>query len=271
MTMKKTLSALLCIALIVMLALPAFAAEAGKNAGTVAGTSAALTLDGKKDAAYDKGFKVDGSLTEKDGSAGAAKITYYVTYTKTDLWIFAEVKDATLSTKLEKESEPNYKMDSIEIMLDPTNKGENTADVTPWQARVDYQGNLSARKGQKGTSLFHSKAKNGTVDFFDAKAVVVDGGFNAEYKIPMDGLTEGKKIGFNFCYNDWDATGKTRVTQTSTLKVGSWTAQSYDYFTLGAIAAPAAAPKTADMSSVALAAMAMSLAAGVVIAKSKKR
>ena len=275
--MKKTFTAILCIVMIMMLAIPAFAVETAKNAGTVAGTSDAMILDGKMDKSYEKGLKVEG-FTLKEGKAGAAKVTYYITYTKSDIWVYAEIKDSVVKATLSKENPTYHMIDSIEVMLDLDNKGANTPEVTPWQMRVDYTGYLTGRKGQKGTTLVNAKTNGGTVDFFDAKAVVVDGGFNAEYKIPVTGLSAGKKIGFNFMYNDLDETGKKREVQSTSLKVDSWQPSKYDYFVLGEIAAPtpatnasstpAASPATSDIS-VILTIISAVAASGAVIIKKK--
>ena len=280
--MKKILSVILCAVMVLSMAATVLAVDSAKNMGTVAGTSETMTLDGKKDAAYSKGLKLDGSTTA-DGKASAAKLTYYVTYTKDALWVFVEVKDSTIKVKNADEKKPSYKTDSIEIMLDPTNEGKNEPDKTPWQMRIDSYNLISARKGQKGTSLFLRKSEGGNVDFFDAKSVVVSGGYNAEFKIPMDGLKEGKKIGFTFCYNDWDEAGKNRVTPITTLgeKSNSWTAELYNYMVLGKIAvqttaattkAPAVkptAPATFD-AGIVLAVVASMAGAGVVVSKKRK-
>ena len=280
--MKKILSVILCAVMVLSMAASVLAVDSAKNMGTVAGTSETMTLDAKKDAAYSKGLKLDGSTTA-DGKASAAKLTYYVTYTKDALWVFVEVKDSTISVKPANTAKPDYKTDSIEIMIDPTNEGKNEPDVAPWQMRVDSYNLVSARKGQKGTSLYNRKAEGGTVDFFDAKSVVVSGGYNAEFKIPMDGLKEGKKIGFTFCYNDWDAEGKNRVVPITTLgeKSNSWTAELYNYLVIGKIAAqttaattkaPAVkptAPATFD-AGIVLAVVASMAGAGVVVSKKRK-
>ena len=236
--MRKVLSLLLGVLLIAALAVSAAADESGENAGTVPGTTEELVLDGIMDDAYQNGLCLEG-ITLGEGEPGDTPIKYYIVYTATDLWIFADVQDKTLKTELENELQPNYKMDSVEVMLDPENSGENMPDETPWQMRVDYLGNLSARLGKGGTSLYHSPALDGDVDFYEAVAVVVDGGFCAEYKIPMEDLTPGRAMGFNLCYNDWDEDGIDRVVYTTTPFVDSWYPESFDYFVLGEIAAPA--------------------------------
>ncbi len=280
--MKKILSVMLCAIMVLTMAASVLAVDSAKNAGTVAGTSETLTLDAKKDAAYAKGLKLVADSI-KDGTKAPGSVTYYVTYTKDALWIFAEVKDSTLDVKNADEKKPSYKADSIEIMLDPTNEGKNEPDVTPWQMRIDSYNLVSARKGQKGASLYLRKAEGGNADFFEAKSVKVDGGFNAEYKIPMDGLKEGKKIGFNFCYNDWTADGKTNRTGTTLLNKSStsWTAEYYDYMVLGKIAAQTTAattkapaqkptsPATFD-AGIILAVVAAAAGAGVVVSKKRK-
>ena len=235
--MKKVISILLSVLLAASFTIAAAADETGENAGTVPGTSAALTLDGVMDEAYQSGLVLEG-FKLSDGEPGDTAVKYYLTYTADALWVFADVPDDTLETVLENEDQPNYKMDSVEVMLDPDNGGYNTPDETPFQMRVDYQGNLSARLGQGGTSLYHSPERDGNVDFFEAVAVVVDGGFQAEYRIPLEDLTPGRAMGLNICYNDWDEDGLDRVVYTTTKLVDSWYPESFDYVVLGEIAAP---------------------------------
>ena len=68
--MKKILSVILCAVMVLSMAATVLAVDSAKNMGTVAGTSETMTLDGKKDAAYSKGLKLDGSTTA-DGKASA--------------------------------------------------------------------------------------------------------------------------------------------------------------------------------------------------------
>jgi len=275
--MKKLFALLLCAMLICTSAVSVFAAATGKNAGTVAGTASEMKLDGAKEAAYDKGLKIDGSTNMDTKAKDAATATYYVTYTKDALWVYAEIKDATLKVVNADEKKPSYKADSIEFMLDPDNAGANEPDKTPYQMRIDSYNLISARKGQKGTSLYLRTSEGGTIDFFEAKSIKTADGFVAEFKVPVEGLAAGKKLGINLCYNDWDDTGATRKTITSTVGVGSWTAESYDYITLGDIAvetteAPKtetpAAPATFD-AAVVIAVVAAVTGAGVVVTKKR--
>ena len=284
--MKKTLTLALCLILAALCTIGTFASPTGKDRGTVGGTSQTMTLDAKKDAGYDDGAKFDGSIIQEKGGKGKSTATYWVTYTKDAIWIYAEIADSTLAKKNNDEKKPSYEVDSIEIMLDPDNKGENTPDKLPLQMRIDSYNLVSARKGQKGTSLYLRKSEGGTVDFFEAQSVKTAAGFNAEYKIPVSGLAKGKQIGFNFCYNDWD-NGSNRETIGTNQLATSWQAERYEFFTLGDIkaattaaattkaaattaakAATASAAKTADVS-VVVAAVATIALAGVVVCRKK--
>lgn len=272
--MRKILTGAISFATAALLTVSCFAVSTGKNLGTVSGTSAVLVLDGKKDAAYSSALKVPGSFAQDGKSTPAASADYYVLYTKDALWVYCEIVDSTLNTKAADPLKPDYKVDSVEIMIDPTNKGENTPDVTPLQCRVDHNNLLSGRLGQKGTSLFNRKTDGGNVEFFDAQAVKTDKGFNAEFKISLSDLAKGKEIGINFCYNDWDKDGGTRVILGTTVSVDSWSAAKYDFVTLGEIAAPAKpADKKPEQSAstsdigIITASIALAVSAGVIYKK----
>jgi hypothetical protein len=271
--MKKIITGAISIATAALLTVSSLAVSTGKNLGTVPGTSAAITLDGKKDAAYSSALKIPGSFAQDGKSTPAASADFYVLYTKDALWVYCEVVDSTLNTKAADPLKPDFKVDSIEIMIDPTNQGENTPDVTPYQARIDHNNQVSARLGQKGTSLFLRKSEGGTVDFFDAQAVKTDKGFNAEFKITLPELAKGKELGINFCYNDWDKDGGTRIILGTTVGVDSWSAAKYDFVTLGEIVAetkpstkPEQSASTSDIG-IITASIALAVSAGVIYKK----
>lgn len=237
--MKKLLSLLIPMILVLSLSVPVFAAESGKNIGTLPGTAEKLTLDGKKEAAYKNALHINEMVSHDGKAAPLAKTDFYLLYDKDAIWVFCEIEDSTLTTKADDPKQPSYKVDSIEIMLDMTNKGENIADQTPWQCRIDHNNQVSGRLGQKGTSLFLRKSDGGTVEFFDAVAVKTDKGFNAEFRIPLPKTpAKGDKIGLNLCYNDWDKDDGTRIFLVSTPGVSSWNAEKFDFVTLGEIAKP---------------------------------
>ncbi len=279
--MKRLLAGLLCGLVAVSTGMGVSAVESGKNMGIVQGTTAEMVLDAVKDEAYDEGLYINGS-TYADGSTSDATVDYWVTYTADELWIYVEVLDDTLDVVNADVTKPSYLADSLEIMIDPTNEGLNEPDVTPWQMRIDSYSLISARKGQQGTSLYLPAAEGGTVDFFEAVSEKTDGGFRAEYMVPMDDLTEGRHIGFTFCYNDWDSDGANRVIPITTLgeTSTSWTPDQYNYMELGAIydkvplveeaevVEQATAPATADPLTLLAAAV---LCSGAVTVVSKKK
>lgn len=237
--MKRTLIFILSIMLMFSLAASVSAAESGKNIGTLPGTAEKLALDGKKDAAYKNALHINEMVSHDGKATPLAKTDFYLLYDRDAIWVFCEVEDATLTTKAADPKQPNYKVDSIEIMLDMTNKGENIADQTPLQCRLDHNNQVSGRLGQKGTSLFLRESEGGTVGFFDAAAVKTDKGFNAEFRIPFRTAPEkGGKIGINLCYNDWDKDDGTRIFLVSTPGVSSWNVDKFDYVTLGGITDP---------------------------------
>lgn len=269
--MKKTLSLLLSILVMFTMAVNVSATESGQNIGTLPGTSAKLTLDGKKEAAYKNALRINEMYSQDEKVATVAKTDFYLLYDKDAIWVFCEVEDSTLVTKAADPTQPSYKVDSIEIMLDLTNKGENIADQTPLQCRLDHNNLISGRLGQKGTSLFLRKSEGGTIEFFDAIAVKTDKGFNAEFRIPFTAAPEkGNKIGLNLCYNDWDKDNGNRVIMISTKGVSSWMAESFNYVTLGEIAktAPATSAQTADPLTIAVVS---ALAAGTAFIASKRK
>ncbi|MDD4774636.1 MAG: sugar-binding protein, partial [Eubacteriales bacterium] len=141
----------------------------GEDYGSVPYTYNILALDAIKEDTYTHALHINGNL-ERDGGSINAGADYWLIYDDTYLWMFVEIKDSTLNTAADDELTSSYKVDSIEIMLDFTNKGENIVDETPYQCRVDHQGFVSGRIGQGGTSLFGTPAQGGDVDFFESAA-----------------------------------------------------------------------------------------------------
>lgn len=273
------LAAVLCIG---ALTISVMAADSGNELGKVPGTTTEIILDGVKDEIYAKALYVNGSLSQNGKSEVTAKADYYLVYRPDALWIFCEIKDPTLLTQAADPKQPSFKVDSIEVMLDPTNEGQNIPEETPYQCRIDHNNLVSGRLGQKGSNLYlRSGSENGTVNFFDAQAVKTNGGFNAEFKIPLKSIAKGGKIGINLCYNDWDKDDGKRVVLGSTVKVESWNPDKYDYVTFGdmiveptptqAPAATVVAPKTFDMAAVLVLVASVSCTASCSLIGKKRR
>lgn len=110
--------------LIFSLAVSISTAESGKNIGTLPGMAEKLALDGKKDAAYKNALHINEMVSHDGKATPLAKTDFYLLYDRDAIWVFCEVEDATLTTKAADPKQPNYKVDSIEIMLDMTNKAK---------------------------------------------------------------------------------------------------------------------------------------------------
>ncbi|HHX53613.1 MAG TPA: hypothetical protein GX704_01775 [Clostridiales bacterium] len=145
--MKRTLILCLCAALAAFCVIPVFAVDTGNNLGTVSGTLEVPKLDGVKDDVYKNALVLDGGLLQDDNTEAQSDATYYFIYDAEALWVFCEITDPTLETAAEDPQQPNYKVDSIEVMIDFTNEGENIPDETPLQCRIDHNNLISARAG----------------------------------------------------------------------------------------------------------------------------
>ena len=182
-----------------------------------------IRLDAVKEDVYDVATAIPIatiSSTNKEGAVSDATATAYVVYDSEFIWVFVEVDDATLVTKAPSALESGYTQDSIELVFDFANEGKDVAEESPYQCRLTHEGYISARIGQKGTTL-QGTAEQGSknpVSWLDGFALHrEDGtGYNCEFKvtIPQD-VVIPDQIGMNIMINDYDENGGNRVMITS--------------------------------------------------------
>jgi len=268
--MKKFISLALSVATAATLfATSASAMTGNENHGKVPATDVAITVDGKKDAIYDKGLeiKIDVPLASKkaectSGCTGVAKVVWNG---KDTIYVYAEVKDANpVSSNDAKPTTPWSTDDSIECFVDPKNDGK-----TRYQLAMTAKG-----AGYSWISkLEYDQAALDTIGYQKYAAVKTDTGYAYEWQIKATGFEakDGAVIGFGFQINDI-VNGKRQ--QYVSNKKGGEAITDFGEITLSstkvALDAPktSTAAKTADITSV-LALTAISTM-GVLVAAKKK-
>ena len=210
-----------------------------------------VRLDGEKDEAYDAATPISvgtvycppANTTTSTDTTG----TSYVIYDGQYIWIFVEVNDTTLKTHAPNALESSFREDSVEILIDWANEGQDVANRTPYQCRLSHEGYISARLGQSGTSMFGSVEDGGTnpVTWLNGTSKVrADGtGYNCEFRIALpEGVEVGERIGINWTINDWKDQGVDRfiITSDPDVAVREWTVANIGYMTFDRV------PYTAD-------------------------
>lgn len=239
--MKKVFSlalAVLMIAAMFALAASAKVGEDYKNYGEIATVEKkSIRLDAVKEEAYNKAtpIKIDYACAKESGDGtyynfyprdnGETPATgvAYVVYDTQYIWVYVEVTDATLATKAADALQSKYTEDSVEIIVDWTNGGLNVADDTPYQSRVSHEGYISARLGQKGTTMQGTAEQGSTnpVNWLQGTAQHTDKGYDCEFRIEIPTEKYGDELGeyitIGFMINDYDSTGEigTRIMITS--------------------------------------------------------
>ena len=295
--MKKTIAMLtVAILLFAIMAVPAMAHSANASYGDVPKSKDAITLDGDKDAIYDQGLKLELSRQVEAYADPETPTRGTVTLLWQDgfIFIFAEVKDAYLvpqANYADQAGQP-WMTDSLESFFDWDNNMEGSESD---QFRLDAYGwrsfEFRATTGESSYGLEENVADGK----FEGKVKIVDGGYNAEFKIPIqNGKGAGDGIGYLAQINDMqddDATRCMVFTSSSNGESKSWEPINYDYIVLSAnevtavveevvvpeepaveadvpavVDTPAAntAPKTGD-ASIAIFAVLIIAAAGVVV------
>ena len=288
--MKKVLSVLLValmLASVLAVGASAMVRDDGLNHdyGTIANVERkSIRLDAIKDAAYDDAEEIvidtlSATSTLPEGRTAIADAVAYVVYDSEYIWVFVEVNDTTLATKAAGPLQSSYKEDSIELVFDFANKGEDKANESPYQSRLTHEGYISARIGQKGTTLqgTYEQGSTNPVSWLDGFALhTTDAagnvtGYNCEFKVTIpEGVEIGDEIGMNIMINDYDENGSARLMITSnSTDPGSdqWKANLY-----GNIALDDSDPYTADTAIIYVAvAMVAVLAIGSVTLVSLKK
>ena len=260
--MKKSIRTLALSAAALMLSAAfcqsVMAAPGKKNLGTAAKVNLdAVTVDGKKDAIYEKGLNIK---TEVNNDVSADT---WVVWSNGCLYFYADVTDATENDcDAATRTTAPWSADSIEIFIDDDNDGADYA----MQYRVDFTG-YGTWKDRNANINYYTPDVIG--DDFQYAAVKTSTGYTAEMCVPLDGKV-GNEVGFNIQINN--------VTSTSYLVENGWNTPEYYYFILGDIVKTdtpaestdtgvASAPQTADPFAIAAVAAIASAAAAAVIKK----
>lgn len=276
--MMKRLSLILILCLF-LLASGVFASGSGKSYGDVPSTPADIKIDAVKDDIYAKGLsmKIDRMLdpaASDYGTRGDAYILLKDNY----LCIFIDVKTTgIIEPTSDLQASAPWSTESVEVFINEGNTDDNAntvqyrIDTTGWPCVYTQAGQADYGADMVGDKLGYAAAITGT-------------GYAVEFKIPLKTYAQGTKIGFQFQINDPNDAGQVQVMSPSSLTASSWTAELYDYITIGAAlpvetAAPvteaaaetapvvAAAAQTGDL---AVCAAIFGLAAVAVIAFAKK-
>lgn len=238
--MKKTISIATAIFLLfAILAMPVLAHKNNASYGDVPKSADAITIDGDKDAVYEKGlyFRM-AERQERFGDPPTATTgDAWVLWQDGFIFIFAEVKDAYLMAQdayANQSGEP-WMTDSIECFLDWNNNSEgNESD----QFRIDATGWRSFEFRATTGESSYGEEENIADGKFEGKSKTVSGGYNVEFKIPIqEGKSAGADIGFLLQINDMqddDATRCMVFSASSTDEALSWVPAEYDYMVLSA-------------------------------------
>ena len=238
--MKKFISAVTVIFLLfALLAVPVLAHKDNASYGDVPKSADAITIDGDKDAVYDKGLKLEMSRQyepfgdEETDTRGTA----YVLWQDGFLYVFGEIKQSFLQDAgeaEEKQSGSPWECDSLEVFLDFTNEAEG-GDCD--QFRIDAWGYRSfEQRTTTGDNSYGGDAS--TADgVFEGAAKINGTNYNVEFKIPFQHPSgAGSNLGFLLQINDMTADGPRSMVFTSSSmgESRSWEAGEYDYIALSA-------------------------------------
>ena len=303
--MKKAIAVLIVAVLMFsLMAIPAMAHKDNASYGDVPKSADAITIDGTKDAIYDKGLVVE--MNRQYEGFGDAETdtrgTAWILWQDGFLYVFGEIRQSFLqdfSEAEDRQSGTPWECDSLEVFLDFSNESVG-GDCD--QFRIDAWGYRSfEQRTTTGDNSYGGDAS--TADgVFEGAAKINGTSYNVEFKIPFQHLaTAGTGIGFLLQVNDMTSDGPRSMvfSPTSTGESRSWEAGEYDYIVLSAnevtavepaaveeevpdaagggdvpeapvvapAPAPAPAPRTGDAGLTAL--IALIAAAGIVIFKRK--
>lgn len=267
--MKKILSVCLAALMIGAAALSVSAAEKGVSYGEVPQTAETITVDGKADAIYEKGLKIDLKYvndTSKDPNFSAtAKLLWNGSDT---LYVLIEVKD---STQVYKEGGQPWDGDCSEIFIDYSNKGARNYDqyLAGVSGKVAYAG-----AGYSGVAYDDEVKKVGWSEW---AVSTTDTTITYEYAIKAynEKISAGSKIGIEIDAQNWNNTTNVANVAYSAENMSTKIAD-YGYITLSGTsvstpkpAATPTAPATFDIAAVLAAAAAIS-GAGIIVSKKRR-
>lgn len=266
--MKKFISSLLVAATLAVSALgvSVAAAEGGQNYGKVPATDEKITVDGKKDAIYDKGLSLkierptNASFTGK--TTGVAKILW----NGKDTWyVYAEIKDNEVIVY---EGNPNaWETDSLELFIDYSNKVARTRD----QYRIDIKG-VATYYDTKTYTGDDTKAFG-----FEKWAVsTTSDGYAVEFQIKAykEEMKADMNIGFYLMINDMRKSGTREMYDTdengnTPAKFGYLTL-SGDKVSLPKTTTPTTSAQTADLG-VVVSAISLAMTSGALVVLKKRK
>ncbi len=283
----KKLIVLILVLLCAMTVLPVSALTANGSFGSVPLYKGGITIDGKKDAAYDLGLKVDASKDYSDKFKTDTEGQIWLLHDGTYLYMFLDVKSGNaLSDYNQKYAGENmWNTTCLELMIDWSNDAKTQSDIH--KLMMWYTGEIT------GTFLGLKKEKDLVAD---SKTTVDKAAkkFTIELKLKMmEGAKTGSEIGFNAMINsdasmgpDKDATRQICATTPGVSNDGSKylnvtlsskevalattaAATTKAAATTAVKAAATTAAKTADASVVIAAAAVLALSAAVVLKKRK--
>lgn len=293
--MKKVLSLVLVVMMLATSFALATSAKVGdeyQNYGEIANVERkSIRLDAVKEDVYDKATPIaiktvvpyveaNISADPRENGEPIAEGTAYMVYDTEYIWVYVEVIDPTLATRAADALSSKYSEDSIEIVIDWTNAGENIPNDTPYQSRLSHEGYISARQGQRGTTM-QGTALQGSINPVNwlqgtAEHITDDNGvikgYNCEFRIdvPDDKYDIGEYISLGFMINDYDSTGdvatRRLITADTVQNSQQWEVEKMGYIKFNY------APYTADTTIIyVVVAMVVALALGTTTLVSLRR
>jgi len=230
--MRKILSlAFILLLLLSCFSINAFAAQGGKNMGSVP-IASGIVIDGIKDSLYDQGvvIAVDKVVALDATHRGTAWLLWDGAE---NLYVYAEVKGKL--TPIDPADQKPYPeamcwlLDSFEVFLDVGNEGTDSS--TSSQYRIDAAGCPSYDWRNEWNGLQVGADIVG--DYFGYGHKYIDGGYAVEFKIPVEGIKAGMVIGLEFNINDMSVSEDARAMVTANANDG-WNVGEYGYITIGA-------------------------------------
>lgn len=225
--MKKL--ALLLTACVLLLTIGIFASESGVSYGDVPATEVDVVIDAAKDEIYAKGLymRLD-RLLAPDGNDYGTRGDAYLLLKDNFLCIFVDVQTTDLiPPDPDLQANSPWSVESVEVFINEGNTDDNANTV---QYRIDTTGwpcvYTQAGQADYGHDMVGSQ--------FGYASVITGTGYAVEYKIPLKDYAQGTKIGFQFQINDPNDAGQVHTMSQSSLTASSWTAELYDYITIGA-------------------------------------
>ncbi|MBR7185367.1 MAG: hypothetical protein IKD37_07145 [Clostridia bacterium] len=128
--MKKLFAILLCAMMLAAMLVPASASGTGTSWGKVPKTTDAITLDGAKDAIYDKGLIIPIETVREANSELSSTGKAYFVWADGYLYVYAEVQDEWL--KPVDKSLANHLVDGVELSMDWDNDGVDSGKYVTW-------------------------------------------------------------------------------------------------------------------------------------------